>query len=277
VVLALDSACASGGSPAHQPRGEEDAGAKADAAGEQETIDCAAACARVAMLCRGVNDVSDVWQDACRTSCRNKALLAPERARTEVDCVAVAAQCESAVVCVADLAGERIDAGGSQQAGGDAGAAEAPAMMPDLPDAAGDEGSPSETGPAFVKATIDGVPVVFDVVTRHTFVGWRVYITAQAPASHRTIDIYIYESKSATSSSQADFCDFQGNSSITLTDESGASPRTYKADDRTSGSMCAIRFTTFAYPRVAGTFSATLVGGTSKLTLTDGYIDVPVR
>jgi hypothetical protein len=151
--------------------------------------------------------------------------------------------------------------------------------VPDSANAPPEPGDAAEAEPPgnFIKATINGAPIVFDTVTRHQAVGRMVFVTASAPALHKTIDIYLYEAKSRLPASSAvDTCDVQGNSRITLTDESGPTRKISTADDRSAGSMCEIDFSVFTFERLLATFSATLVGD-AKLVVTGGIIDVPGR
>jgi hypothetical protein len=89
---------ASGGAAAG---GKPSGGSSGTGGGSAQTVDCAAVCGRVKSLCEESNAVSDVWVDACKSACDARVQLTPDVAELEEACVMAAADCRTAIACVA--------------------------------------------------------------------------------------------------------------------------------------------------------------------------------
>lgn len=105
--------CSDDGAEPEESGGSSGAGNSAGAGGSSSSgggsggtsgaasVDCAALCERVRTLCPGEPEISELWLDACRSSCDARVQVAPEIAEREQRCVDEATACDVAVLCVA--------------------------------------------------------------------------------------------------------------------------------------------------------------------------------
>jgi hypothetical protein len=253
------------------------------------TVDCAAVCGHVGDLCAGRSDIDAIWLDVCRSQCEARVQLQPDVAALEAACVAAAPDCDSVGAPGAPTpTAPVIDAGaGADHAnqGSDA-AADAADAAADRVDAAADrvDAASADTGfgPSAVRATIDGVPVIFDNVTTVSLLSDVVSIIASTGDGTATIKIYTASGtggnvRLAPSSYGCTGSDI-GHIIYTVT-EGGpdAGPGTTYGDTGYNSSPCSVSYTRADFTRVQGTFAATSRGPAGSKVLANGVIDVAYR
>lgn len=92
------STSSAGGASAGGKSGSGTSGSAGNLGG---TVDCGAVCGQVKVLCAENSAISDVWLSACQSACDARVQLTPDVAELERSCVAAAANCDAAVMCVA--------------------------------------------------------------------------------------------------------------------------------------------------------------------------------
>jgi hypothetical protein len=254
---------------------------------QSQAVDCAAVCGHVGDLCAGRSDVDATWLDVCRSQCQARMRLEPDVAALEAACVAAAADCDTAVTCVATPTAPVVDAGADAAA--DAGAdahSDAASQGSDGPmDATSDRvdaGSADAFGVSAVRATIDGVPVIFDNVTTISLISDVVSIIASTSDGSATIKIYtasgtggnVRFAPSSYGCTSGDIGHIIYSVNASGTD---AGPTTTYGDSPNYSSPCTVSYTRADFTRVQGTFSATAHGSASSVVLANGVIDVASR
>jgi hypothetical protein len=282
-VCALGCSSKSNGSPGDGSSGN-DLGADQSQTG---TVDCAAVCGHVGDLCAGRSDVDATWLDVCRSQCGARLQLEPDVAALEAACVAAAADCNAGVNCVATPTAPVVDAG----AGGDTASQASDAGSDAASDAAvdrvdagsGDAGTGDAAfGVSAVRATIDGVPVIFDNVTTVSLISDVVSIIASTSDGTATIKIYTASGtggnvRLAPSSYGCTSGDI-GHIIYTVTQGGpDAGPGTTYGDSPYYSSPCSVSYTRVDFTRVQGTFAATAHGSARSAVLANGVIDVASR
>ena len=203
--------------------------------------------------------------------------LTPDVAALEAACVAAAPDCNAGVTCVATPTAPVVDAGagGDHANQGSDAAADAAADRVDA--ASADTGF----GVSAVRATIDGVPVIFDNVTTVSLLSDVVSIIASTSDGTATIKIYTASGtggnvRLAPSSYACTGSDI-GHIIYTVTEGPDAGPPTTYGDTGYNSSPCSVSYTRADFTRVQGTFVATSRGPAGSMVLANGVIDVAYR
>jgi hypothetical protein len=248
-------------------------------ADQSQAVDCAAVCGHVGDLCAGRSDVDATWLDVCRSQCQARMQLEPDVAALEAACVAAAPDCNTGVTCVATPTAPVVDAGADADARSDAASqgTDGPAdASSDRVDAASAE---TAFGVSAVRATIDGVPVVFDHVTTLSLISDVVSIIASTSDGSATIKIYTASGTGGNvrfapasygcTSGDIGHIIYSVNASGT-----DAGPSTTYGDSPYYSSPCSVSYTRADFTRVQGTFAATAHGAAGSAVLANGVIDV---
>lgn len=242
------------------------------------TVDCAAVCGHVGDLCAGRSDIDAIWLDVCRSQCAARLRLEPDVAALEAACVAAAPDCNAAVTCVATPTTPVVDAG----AGGDhanQGSDATADVAADRVDAASDD---TAFDPSAVRATIDGVPAIFDNVTAVSLLSDVVSIIASTSDGTATIKIFTTNGTGGNvrlAPSRYGCTSSDIGHIIYAVTEGGpdAGPGTTYGDIPYNSSACSVSYTRADYTRVQGTFAATSRGPAGSVVLANGVIDVAYR